>query len=43
MAMLRLPDLVNKVNFRPHLAANVSRIANFPEYPLAPSQEWRPV
>ena len=30
MAMLRPPDLMNKVIFQAHLAANSSRTANFP-------------
>ena len=38
MAMPPLRDLANKLNFQAHLATNVTRIANFPEYPLASSQ-----
>lgn len=34
--MAPLRDLVNKLNFQVHLAPNVNRIANSPEYLLEP-------
>ena len=39
MAMPRLPDLVNKMNFQGRLATSAIQIASFPEFLPVPSQE----
>lgn len=39
MAMPRLADLVNKMNFQGRLATNAIQIASFPEFLPVPSQE----
>lgn len=43
MAMPRLPDLVNKMNFQGRLATSAIQIASFPEFLPVPSQESPPV
>ena len=39
MAMPRLADLVNKMNFQGRLATSAIQIASFPEFLPVPSQE----
>lgn len=39
MAMPRLTDLVNKMNFQGRLATSAIQIASFPEFLPVPSQE----
>ena len=42
MAMPPLRDPANKLIFQAHLAAIAAHIANFPVFPLVPSQAWLP-